>query len=99
MRRAISRAGAVGAAALAVVVGLALPAGAAITAPTAVSSLSGIVTISDNGANSGGEIVKVFGVTVTTCNGSTNMFVDSGSGTTVGGTTVLNLGTVSSDNS
>lgn len=92
MPRAMTRAGVVGAAVLAGVVGLALPAGAAITSPAANASLSGIVTLSDNGANSGGLNEIIF-----TCNGSTNMFVDSGTGTSVGSTTVLNLGTVSSD--
>jgi hypothetical protein len=97
VRRAMTRGGVVGAALLAGVVGLALPAGAAITAPGSGATLSGNVSLADNGTSSGGEIVTVFGVTITTCNGSTNMFVDSGAGTTVGSTTVVNLGTVASD--
>jgi hypothetical protein len=80
-----------------VAIGLALPAGAAITAPASGATLSGNQTIADNGTSSGGQIVTVFGITITTCNGSTNMFVDSGTGTTVGASTVLNLGTVASD--
>jgi hypothetical protein len=97
VRRAFTRVGVLGAALLAGVVGLALPAGAAITAPGSGATVSGNVTLTDNGANSGGEVVTLFGVTITTCNGSTNMFVDSGTGTTVGSTTVVNLGTISND--
>lgn len=97
MRRAFTRVGVLGTAVLAGVVGLALPAGAAITSPASGATVSGNVTLSDNGAQSAGEVVTVFGITITTCNGSTNMFVDSGTGTTVGSSTVVNLGTVSSD--
>ncbi len=98
MRRAFTRAGVIGAAVLAGVVGLALPAGAAITGPASGATVSGNVTLSDNGAQSAGENVNLI-ITHVTCNGSTNMFVDSGTGTTVGSTTVANLGTVSSTNS
>jgi hypothetical protein len=94
VRRAMTRMGGVGAAALAVVVGLALPAGAAITAPAPGAIVSNVVGLADNGANSGG-----INLVLTGCNGSTNMFVDSGTGTTVGASTVLNLGTVASQSS
>lgn len=62
---------------------LAVPAGAAITAPAANATVSGSVTITDNGAQSGGEIDTVFGITVYSCKGSTTITVVNSGGTVV----------------
>ncbi|HEX3461686.1 MAG TPA: Ig-like domain-containing protein [Acidimicrobiales bacterium] len=62
---------------------LAIPAGAAITTPTANQTVSGAVTITDNGAQSGGQIVTFLGVTITSCSGSTTTIVTNSANTTV----------------
>ncbi|HEX3840160.1 MAG TPA: Ig-like domain-containing protein [Acidimicrobiales bacterium] len=62
---------------------LAIPAGAAITTPTVGQTVSGAVTITDNGAQSGGQIVTLFGVTITSCSGSTTIVVTNSANTTV----------------
>ncbi len=101
MRRSFSRASLIGGIALAAVVAMAIPAGAAITSPVANATVSGSVDLHDNGAQSIG-CSGTFGST----NGSTNMYVDQGAGTTAttvvpvgtadtGTSTVVNLGTVS----
>jgi hypothetical protein len=77
--RRFSKATLIGGVALAAVVAMAIPAGAAITAPAAGATVSGSVAIADNGAQSGG------GTTVlgSACDGSTQMFVDQGTGTAI----------------
>jgi hypothetical protein len=107
VRKAISRAALVGGSALAVVVAMALPAGAALVAPTPAPGalVTGTVSLYDNGANSVGCNDSLG---LSTASGSTNIFVDQGTGTSVttvvasgtadsGSSTVYNAGTVSSD--
>ncbi len=107
VRRAAFRTVLVGMSAVGVIVAMAIPAWAVITAPTAGSTVSGGTTITDDGKTSGGATTLLGSA----CTGSTQMFVDMGTGTTLtsplvatgsldtGTSSVFSLTKVSSTNS